>query len=130
MTVHPSVVIKFIYSENDTKVCEISTVDLSYVVTVKSTVEISQKFLAFSEYMNFNCLYQRRRKFKNLGEANSNRLSLSCLCSLFYSVKIWEGHGTLALCFRLPCSSFPRNLLSHLVIDKTMNFERSPALDK
>ena len=42
---------------------------------------------------NYNCLYQRRRKFKNLGEANSNRLSLSCLCSLFYSVKIWEGHG-------------------------------------
>ena len=31
------------------------TVDLSvfYVVTVKSTVEISQNFVAFSEYMNF-----------------------------------------------------------------------------
>ena len=28
--------------------------DLSYVVTVKSTVEILQNFLAFSEYMNFN----------------------------------------------------------------------------
>ena len=28
--------------------------DLSYVVTVKSTVEISQNFVAFSEYMNFN----------------------------------------------------------------------------
>ena len=27
--------------------------DLSYVVTVKSTVEISQNFVAFSEYMNF-----------------------------------------------------------------------------
>ena len=32
--------LKFIYSE-------------SYVVTVKSTVEISQNFVAFSEYMNF-----------------------------------------------------------------------------
>ena len=32
--------------------CEISTVDLSYV-TVKSTVEISQNSVAFSEYMNF-----------------------------------------------------------------------------
>ena len=32
--------IKFIYSEKATKVCEICTVDLSYVVTVKSTVEI------------------------------------------------------------------------------------------
>ena len=45
--------IKFIYSEKATKFCEIPTVDLSYVVTVKSTVAISQKFLAFSEYMNF-----------------------------------------------------------------------------
>ena len=35
---------------------EISTVDLSYVVPVKSTVEISQKFVAFSEYMNFNTI--------------------------------------------------------------------------
>ena len=36
-----------------TKFCEISTVDLSYGVPVKSTVEISQNFVAFSEYMNF-----------------------------------------------------------------------------
>ena len=43
-------VVKFIYSEKATKFCEISTVDLSYVVTVKSTVEISQNFVAFSEY--------------------------------------------------------------------------------
>ena len=34
--------------------CEITTLDLSYVVTVKSTVEILQNFVAFSEYMNFN----------------------------------------------------------------------------
>ena len=45
--------IKFIYSEKATNFCQISTVDLSYVVTVKSTVEISQNFVAFSEYMNF-----------------------------------------------------------------------------
>ena len=32
----------------------ITTLDLSYVVPVKSTVEISQNFVAFSEYMNFN----------------------------------------------------------------------------
>ena len=49
--------IKFLYSENATKFCEISTIDLSYVVTVKSIkVEISQNFVAFSEYMNFNGL--------------------------------------------------------------------------
>ena len=59
-TKHP--VVKFIYSEKATKCCEISTLDLSmevdlhdlsYVVTVKSTVEILQNFVAFSEYMNF-----------------------------------------------------------------------------
>ena len=46
-------IVKFMYSENATKFCKISTVDLSYVVPVKSTVEISQNFVAFSEYMNF-----------------------------------------------------------------------------
>ena len=46
--------IKFIYFEKATKFCEISTVDLSYVVQVKSTVEILQSFVAFSEYINFN----------------------------------------------------------------------------
>ena len=45
--------LKFIYSEKTKKFCEISTVDLSYVVPVKSTVEISQNIVAFSEYMNF-----------------------------------------------------------------------------
>ena len=45
--------LKFIYSEKATKVWEISTVNLSYVVAVKSTVEISQNFVAFSECMNF-----------------------------------------------------------------------------
>ena len=46
-------VVKFIYCEKATKFCEISTVDLSYLVKVKSTVEISQNFVAFSEYLNF-----------------------------------------------------------------------------
>ena len=36
------------------KFCEISTVVLSYVVKVKSSEEILQDFVAFSEYMNFN----------------------------------------------------------------------------
>ena len=46
--------LKFIYSEKATKFCEISTLLLSYVVPVKSKVEISQNFVAFSEYINFN----------------------------------------------------------------------------
>ena len=41
------------YSEKATKFCEIFIVDFSYVVTVKSTMEVSQNFVAFSEYMNF-----------------------------------------------------------------------------
>ena len=46
--------VKFIYSEKATKFCKISTVYLSYVVPVKSMLEILQNFVAFSEYMNFN----------------------------------------------------------------------------
>ena len=45
--------VKFIYSEKATNFYEISTVDLSYVVMVKSTVKISQNCVAFSEYINF-----------------------------------------------------------------------------
>ena len=43
----------FIYSEKATIFCEISTEDLPNVVMVKSTVEVSQNFVTFSEYMNF-----------------------------------------------------------------------------
>ena len=46
-------VVKFIQSEKVTNFCETYTLDLSKVVTVKSTVEISQNFVPFSEYMNF-----------------------------------------------------------------------------
>ena len=46
--------LKFIYSEKATKFCEIFILLLSYVVPVKSKVKISQSFVAFSEYMNFN----------------------------------------------------------------------------
>ena len=48
--------LEFIYSEKAAKFCEISTLDLSYVVMVKSTVEILQNFVAFSEYVNFRGL--------------------------------------------------------------------------
>ena len=45
--------LKFIYYEKETKFCKISTVDLFYEVPVKSTMEISQNLVDFSEYMNF-----------------------------------------------------------------------------
>ena len=47
------------YSEKAANSCEISTLLLSYVVPVKSKVEISQNFVAFSEYMNFKIRLQR-----------------------------------------------------------------------
>ena len=50
---YPEIALKFIYSEKATKFCEISTLLLSYVVPVRSKVEISQNFAAFSEYMTF-----------------------------------------------------------------------------
>ena len=46
--------LKFIYSEKATKFCEIFTLLLSYVVPVKSKMKISQNFVAFSEFMNFD----------------------------------------------------------------------------
>ena len=46
-------VLKFMYSEKATKFCEIFTLLLTTVHTVKSKVKISQNFVAFSEYMNF-----------------------------------------------------------------------------
>ena len=46
---------KFIYSEKATTFCEISTLLLTTVHTVKSKLEISQNCVAFSEFMNFKC---------------------------------------------------------------------------
>ena len=45
--------LKFIYSEKATKFYEIFTLLMSYVVSVKTKVKISQNFVAFSEYINF-----------------------------------------------------------------------------
>ena len=55
------------YSEKATKFREISTLLLSYVVPVKTKVEISQNFVTFSEYMNFkdgtqNCGFNVRKQ--------------------------------------------------------------------
>ena len=48
--------VKIIYSEKATIFCEIFTLLLSCVVPVKSKMKISQNFVAFSEYMNFNLM--------------------------------------------------------------------------
>ena len=46
--------VKFMFSKKAIKIGEIFTVDLMYVVNVKSTVEILSIFVAFLENMNFN----------------------------------------------------------------------------
>ena len=49
--------LKFIYSEKATEFCEIFTLLLTVCTVVKSKVKISQNFVAFSEYMNFNVIF-------------------------------------------------------------------------
>ena len=65
--------LKFIYYEKVTKVCEISTVDLSYVVTVKSTLEISQNFAAFLEYLIL-MLAQKKIKTNTLSKLQDTHI--------------------------------------------------------
>ena len=48
------VLLKFMYSEKAPKFCKISTVDLTFTTEDEFKVEISQNFVSFSEYMNFN----------------------------------------------------------------------------
>ena len=48
-----SSILKFIYSEKATKFCKISTLLLSYIVPIKSKVEILQNCVVFSENINF-----------------------------------------------------------------------------
>ena len=49
--------VNFIYSEKATKFCEIFPLLLTVGTVVKSKGKISQNFVAFSEYMNFNSKY-------------------------------------------------------------------------
>ena len=52
----PKLVKVIYYSEKATKLCELFTLLLTTVHTVKSKVKISQDFVAFSEYMNFKAI--------------------------------------------------------------------------
>ena len=58
--------LKFIYSEKGTKFCEISTVDLIGTPQDKPTEEISQNFVAFSEYMNFKAKFILKIKIEDI----------------------------------------------------------------
>jgi hypothetical protein len=65
-------IVKFIYSEKATKFCEISDVNLSYVVPVKSTVEISQNLWpSQNTYMNFTYRNLFENSEKTIGGATA-----------------------------------------------------------
>ena len=77
--------LNFIYSEKATKVCEILTLLLTTVNTVKSKRKILQNFVAFSEYMNFT--------FRNLLSylLCFYRKPLTITSTVnYYCIKIWS----------------------------------------
>ena len=111
--------LKFIYSEKATKFCKISTLLLSYVVPIKSKVEILKNFVAFSECMNFNrgctmmgkIILPRQLKFKyskkttqlwhigrfqmvDLIKLNGSKTSYFTMKSYFYKSLMREGFKT------------------------------------
>ena len=78
------ITLKFIYSEKATKFSDISTLLLTCTTQDKSKVEISQNFVAFSEYMNFNGILKLHQKelyelFSFYAQNMLNKCLLSCL---------------------------------------------------
>ena len=62
---------QFIYSEKATKFCEIFTLVLTTVYTVKSKIKISQNFVAYSEYMNFKYMIELEIEKIPIGQKSS-----------------------------------------------------------
>ena len=73
------------FTMKTTKFCDISTLLLSYVVPVKSKVEISQNFVAISRYMNFNAWKLKKNLVKPQVNENYNTPSKFILphCGIF-----------------------------------------------
>ena len=75
------------------KFCEIFTLLLSYVVPVKIKLVISQNFVAFSEYMNFNNNLLLFRLCNLLSKSRIKQNISSYLCSLLKKpcfVSMWQ----------------------------------------
>ena len=64
------------YSEKATKFCKISTVDLNDVTQDKYLVEMLQKIVAFSQYMNFILTFSKNRLFKHILKYSKIKLFL------------------------------------------------------
>ena len=78
------ILVKFIYSEKATKFCEIFPLLLTVCTVVKCKGKISQNFVAFSEYMNFNLLDKTIQIYRTWLAGpylpQSHLLSLGLLC--------------------------------------------------
>ena len=76
-------ILKFIYSEKATKFCEISTLLLSVCTVDNSKVEISQNFVAFSEYTNFSWRSGMRKVlleyYKNMSEILKHEVQVNII---------------------------------------------------
>ena len=77
------VILKFIYSEKAIHFYEISIADLSYVVTVKSKVEIAQNCVAFSEYMNFTHIFKEKSHLQGKAVWTGPN-------DAFFSLRLWK----------------------------------------
>ena len=69
--------------------------NLHYVVLVKSTVEISQNFVAFSEYMNFNKTQNQRGREANDCVVPLTRYHFSFLTSIPFPSILLVSKGQL-----------------------------------
>ena len=76
--------VKFIYSEKATKFCEIFTLLLTTVHTVKSKVKLSQNFVAFSEYMNFTNLFTQCTYFFLVCNCNFDQSERASTCKKLF----------------------------------------------
>ena len=89
--------LKFIYSEKAPKFCEIFTLLLTVCTVVKSKVKISQNFVAFSEYMSFNNIWQEFLYF------SLNYLGSKLLCN-----------NWIRTLFRLSCLLYSKEMFTQV----------------
>ena len=85
--------LKFIYSEKATKFCEIFTLLLTVCTVVKNKAKISQSFVAFSKYMNFNIVYV----FVVVTIQKNDKIAILSLQVQFWYLCIWISHFTNTL---------------------------------
>ena len=75
--------VKFIYSEKAKKFSDISTLLLTACTVVKSKLEISQNFVAFSEYINLKGGVISEGKYFQFYPSSKNQTSQSKLYLIF-----------------------------------------------